>query len=460
MAQMQTVAGSIAAWIFADHAAGRFAASARGRALARDAIVDTLACAWAGRGDDTVARVAQVAAATPGPAALFGGGRTEAGLAAMINGTAAHALDFDDNFAPGMSHASAVILPALLAAAPESATGRDLIDAWLVALQAQAFVGQGVGPGHYTAGWHGTSTIGPIGTAAGVAWLMGGDQEAVRRALTLACSFASGTKGQFGTPAKPFHAGLAARNAVEAARLAMAGLEGHILAFEGPQGFAEMFRGPSSPGYDCAAIRATSVHVAETVGVVPKLHPCCGSTHFVIDALADLRRSHRIDAEDVVAIETHIGIANLRNLPYIHPKNEMEARFSMTWCMARALRTGRLTLQDFTPEALRAHGGDPLITRLKMTSWTPEEEAAALPDRLPHRLRLTLSDGRVLEAGRMAPTGALSDPFDPALMAQKFLDCCTDLPGAAQLHERLQELDAWPDLTPFAALFAPPPVPH
>ena len=447
----KTVAGEIARWFVMRE---DLAASDKGRLLAARAILDTLACAYAGRGDQTLAKVASVVAQGAGAAPLMTGGQADPAMAAMVNGTAAHVLDFDDNFAPGMSHASAVIVPALLAVADTQTSGRRLIDAYLIALQAQAFVGDGLGAGHYTAGWHGTSTVGSIGTAAGVAWLLGGDEEAIRRALTLGCSFASGTKGQFGTPAKPFHAGLAARNAVEAARLALAGLEGHALAFEGPQGLAEMFRGPSTPGYDLARIAGTDAHVIETIGVVPKLHPCCGSTHFVIDALADLRKLHDIDPDQVLAIRTHVGIANLRNLPYIHPVNEMEARFSMTYCMARALRAGRLTLQDFTPKALADHAKDPLLDRLTMTAWSPEEEAAALPARLPHQLRLMMADGRILEASRLVPRGAISDPFTLAEMREKFIACCEDAPWAAALFDSGQSLDLWPDLRPFSALFS------
>ncbi len=117
---------------------------------------------------------------------------------ALINATAAHAIDYDDNFAPGMSHASAVLLPALLPIALAQGSSSALIEAYLVGLQ--AFIGEAIGYGHYTAGWHGTSTVGCVGSAAGVAALMGLDAGAIARTLSIAVSMASGVKGQFGTP--------------------------------------------------------------------------------------------------------------------------------------------------------------------------------------------------------------------------------------------------------------------
>jgi len=195
---MSTVIEAIAAWCAAPPAISNDA-----RRLAREAIADTIACLYAGRSDaSTLAVAGAFGWQLAGEAPLVTGGRQSPSVSALVNGTAAHALDYDDNFRPGMSHASAVIVPALLAVAERSgASGRAFVDAYLVALQAQAFVGSGVAGSHYTAGWHGTSTVGSIGTAAGVAKLLGMDADGIARALSLGASMASGTKGQFGTVA-------------------------------------------------------------------------------------------------------------------------------------------------------------------------------------------------------------------------------------------------------------------
>jgi 2-methylcitrate dehydratase PrpD len=445
---MSTVIDAIAAWCAAPQPTSETA-----RRLAREAIADTVACLYAGRDDpSTLAVSTAFGRCENGGAALVTGGHHTPSVAALVNGTSAHALDYDDNFTPGMSHASAVILPALLALVPHvRVRGRDIVDAYLIALQAQAFVGSGVAASHYTAGWHGTSTVGSIGTVAGTAYLLGLNADGIARALTLGASMASGMKGQFGAPAKPFHAGLAARNAVEAALLAARGLHGRFEILEGSQGFVELFGGREPRGYDCAAIAATRDHVIETEGVLPKMHPCCGSTHLIIDALFDQMNETSFDANDVVQVECLVGIANARNLAYPAPKTEMEARFSMQYCVVLALRRKHLSLGDFTMESVAHFATDPLMSKIAMSHYTPEQERSLR--RLPHRLRIILADGRVLERERASPRGGLSEPFTDEERWSKFVDCLNAQEHAATMYEALTRLDEQDDLGFLTPLF-------
>lgn len=445
---MNSVIETIAAWCAAPPATTEAA-----RRLAREAIADTLACLYAGRTDPSTLAVSRTfGSQAEGGARLVTGGSQSPSVAALVNGTAAHALDYDDNFKSGMSHASAVILPALLAVAGwTGANGRAVIDAYLVALQAQAFVGSGVAGSHYTAGWHGTSTVGSIGTAAGTAKLLGLDAGGIARALSLGASMASGTKGQFGTPAKPYHAGMAARNAVEAAMLAAEGLHGRLDILEGPQGFLEMFGGQDPRGYDREGIASTCDHVIETVGLMPKRHPCCGSTHLVVDMALDLQDEVPVDSDAIVSATCHVGIANFRNLAYPEPTNEMEARFSMQYCLALALRRRKLSLTDFTPSSVATFAPDPLLARISMTHYSPEEERASA--HLPHRLRLTLDNGRVYERERSFARGGLADPFSEGDRETKFLDCLAGLKDAEALYAGVEALDDQPDLGFLSPLF-------
>jgi 2-methylcitrate dehydratase PrpD len=192
---MTSVIETIAEW---GHSASAFSPLARRRAI--DAIADTIGCIVAGVDDFSTRAMrravgAQISASGESP--VIGGGRAPAAIAALANGTAAHALDYDDNFHPAISHASAVLVPALLAAASSmNINGRALVDAYLVGLEAQAAIGIGVNPSHYTVGWHSTSTCGAIGTAAGVSRLIGLDAATMARAMSMAVSLASGIKGQ------------------------------------------------------------------------------------------------------------------------------------------------------------------------------------------------------------------------------------------------------------------------
>lgn len=430
--------------------------SAKARLLARDAIIDTLACMMAGRDDLSTNTVFEAFAQTGsvGEALLVNGETSSPIVAALVNGTAAHALDYDDNFLPGMSHASAVIVPALLAVADfEKMSGAQLIDAYLAGLQAQALIGDGVGQAHYTAGWHGTSTIGSIGTVVAVAHLLGLDEEATAQAITIAVSYASGTKGQFGTLIKPFHAGMAARNAVEAALLAKAGMQARPDILEGAQGFHSLFAGDQRRGWKTDIMADTADHIIETAGVMPKKHACCGSTHLIVDGLLDLVREHGFTAEDVESVETLVGIANYRNLTYPLPVDEMQARFSMQYCVARALRAGHLSLADFTPQAVQCYADDPLLSSVTMLSYSADEERVS-QDKLPHIATVKLHDGRVLTVSRNYAVGSLQEPFTDADRFGKFMDCCGGLSDAAGLYETLQALDNAPDLRVLTAFFS------
>lgn len=415
------------------------------RLRAHHAITDTLGCMLAGVSDQSTQAVREAFASgigAAGAAAVAGGGRASEAIAALVNGTAAHALDYDDNFRPGITHASAVLVPALLAIAQgRGASGRALVDAYLVGLEAQAAVGRGINPAHYTIGWHATSTVGAIGTAAGTAWLMGLDAAGIARAMSVAASMAAGPKGQFGTPAKPLHAGLAARNAVDAAALAAAGMTGRLDILECPMGIAELFGDDSAAGWERMVL--ASPHVIENDGLIPKRHPCCGSTHNTVDAILDLKAEHGFGAGDVEAVDTLVGIANARNLAYPDPQDEMQARFSMHYCVALALLQDRLSLADFTPAAV----GRPEVRRLlpltTMRSYDKSEEAAG---RQPHRVTIRLKDGRLLKAERREAKGSVADPFDDADRKTKFADCCAGKPGAGDLYARLADIDTATDL--------------
>lgn len=404
------------------------------RRAAIDAIIDTVACIVAGR-DDTATRTAVAARAPSGGLCDTTAGRASPAEAALLNGIAAHALDFDDNFGPGMSHASAVMLPALIAVGQAAgASGRQLVDAYLAGLEAQALVGQGVRPHHYTAGWHGTSTVAPIGAAAGTALLAGAD---VVQAMSLAVSTACGPKGQFGTSAKPFHAGVAARNATEAALFAKAGLRGRADILERPQGFGELF----GAGLPARWAITDGPHVIGTEGLSPKLHPCCGSTHNAIDMIHDLRHAHGFGPGDVEHVEVAVALANFRNLAYPDPQDEMEARFSMQYCLARALHQDVLSLADFTPEAVGAPYVRAMLPRIAMVLLPAEEQKAAL--KAAHRMTVRLKDGRVLEASRSHARGTILDPLTGAQRRAKFVDCT----GQGEAYDQLLRLDDLADLS-------------
>lgn len=387
---------------------------------------DTIGCMIAGRNDPATLAAARAyeTRSNQGNSAVVTGVRADAATAALINSVAAHALDFDDNFHGATTHASAVLIPALLATAQAHGhDGRQLIEAYIVGLEAQAWIGSGMNPSHYTAGWHATSTIGCIGTAAGIARLMGLDRYGIAQAMSIAVSMAAGVKGQFGTPVKPLHSGLAARNAIESAQLSAAGMAGRLDVLESRQGFLALYGGDYPKGWPQDHGRSNSNELAiERFGLTAKRHPCCGATHRAIDAVLDLKRDNGFVAGDVASINVTVTQAHARNLAYSRPEDEMQARFSMQYALALALLQDSLGLSDFTSTAVRRPEVRALLPLTELSVYDQETERAAA-GRLPHRITLVLKDGRGLEEVRHAAKGDLGLPFSPDERKAKFLDC-------------------------------------
>jgi len=388
----------------------------------------------AGAGDEGVSRLRSVAAEWgAGPATVVGLLRPLAApWAALVNGAAAHALDYDDNIHYAMTHPSAVLLPALLALGEqENRSGADIITAWLVGIEVQVAVGHGVNRLHYDNGFHATSTVGTIGAAAACARLLGLDVARTRDAISLGFSMAAGTKAQFGTMAKPFHAGMAAKNAVIAARLAEAGINSAPEPLEGQYGFRDLYVGSASRGWDGVLDDLGAPLAAERYGLEPKCYPCCAGAHRALDGLLGLQAQHGFTADDVAGIDTLVGWGNASSLLYPDPSQEMEARFSMQYCIAAALVGGGLRLADFVgasihrPEVRRFF---PLITM----RTHPRGDAEAPAERKPAEITVRLKDGRALHASIQHARGTMFRPFTTAELHEKFRDCAEGLiPPAA-----------------------------
>ena len=414
------------------------------------AIQDTVACMVSGAADEAARGVLATTSgwAQTGGAATFVGGGGKTGpspFVAYANATAAHAQDFDDNFLAALTHASAVLVPALLALAEETdASGEQLVDAYLVGLECHAAIGRGVNRSHYLKGWHATATVGCIGTAAACARLMGLDTERTTHAMSLGVSMAAGLKGQFGSHAKPMQAGMAAQNAILAASFARDGVTGRSEVLDNNYGFLNLFGGDAPPNWNfdvnpLGSSQGDAEHVIETVGLAPKCHPCCGSTHKSIDNLIDLKKSHGFGPNEVESMHTKVNTTNVLNLCFDDPQDEMEARFSMQYCLAVALDSGFLSLADFTPDAVRRPHIRALIPLTTMSA-TPLEAELDPAGKFSHELTVTLKFGEVLTASRVSPRGTLADPFSDEDRWRKFEDCCLPVLGAgvtAQLYEEL-----------------------
>ena len=397
------------------------------RERAKRAFQDVIGCMIAGAGDAGVARVRDsIAGWGTGAATVIGQStRVPAPWAALVNGTAAHALDFDDEFLEALTHASAVLVPALLAIGEErDAPGAAVLDAYIVGIELHAALGRGVIRSHYDRGWHATSTIGCIGTAGACARLSGLDAGKLAHSLSLGVSMAAGCKVQFGSMAKPLHAGLAAQHAIQAAQMAASGVEGRLNALEGPMGFLDLCGGPSPAGWGGRLDSLGAPLAIVRQGLMPKRFPCCTATHRVLDCVLKLREEAGFQAEDVVSVDVLVGHGHKKNLMFETPQTEFEARFSMQYCVAVALRHGAVKLADFTPEAVQRPDVRALLGVTKMRAYDPGAEQSDPAAALPHEVDIALRDGRRLHASRTTLKGSVGDPLEDAECEAKFVDCC------------------------------------
>ena len=403
---------------------------------ASSAFVDTAACMLAGADDDAPrAAYAGVARWGAGEAVVAGTPhRLAAPWAALVNGTAAHALDYDDILEISNAHVSAVLVPALLALGQErGADGGSCVDAFIVGVEVMARLGEALNTAHYFRGWHTTSTLGAPAAAAACARLLGLDAARTTAALSLATSLASGSKRQFGTMAKPVHAGLAAKNGIMAAALAEAGVSAAADAYEGTRGFADLFAGVPRERLEAAVADFAGPPAIERHGLWQKVYPCCGSVHRPLDALLDMRDDGGLRPEAVAETDALMPEIETHNLPYAAPADAMQARFSLPYLLASALVDGRLALDAFTGEALVRPGVRTLIPRIRMRP-DPTQPGDTDADAVRHRATVTvrLAGGDERSRTVQEPRGHPLRPLGREALHAKFVDCASRaLPAAA-----------------------------
>jgi 2-methylcitrate dehydratase PrpD len=406
---------------------------------AQHAFIDTLGVALRGADEPVVARVLDsVKSWGKGPSRIIGRSLTlPAPFAALVNGTAAHALDFDDNFDPAKAHASAVLVPTILALADQlDASGADCIDAYITGLQIMGRIGDGVNPAHRRRGWHGTATIGTFGAAAAAARMLKLDAAECAHALSLASSRAGGFISQFGTMAKPLHAGLAAQSGIIAATLAHGGVEAGLGVLEGPTGLTGLM---VSAEFDATRENAKGF-VTENVGeplmvlepgVRAKRFPNCGSAHRAMDALLKLGERHKL--RDVSKIIVHAPQTHLRNLMFERPTTSDEAKFSLEYALAVLLADGGCGLSHFDAAS---------VARPELAALGQRVERCPFPDddSRPTRVEIILADGSSDCEEVLWAVGSKAKPFSTAQYWEKFDLCTAGIEKAGDIRAAVQAL--------------------
>jgi 2-methylcitrate dehydratase PrpD len=398
-------------------------------ALGKKSILDGLGLALSGavaKSGEYVRRHLDELNLGDGPATVVGSSRRIAPrFAAFANGVGIHADDYDDTQLAVakdrvyglLTHPTAPALPAALAIGEaRNADGRSVMLAYHLGVEVECKISEAIHPRHYQTGFHSTATCGTFAAAAASAKLLDLDLDQTLRALSIAGSQSAGLRENFGTMTKPFHAGRSSESGVAAAQFARYGWTATDKILEAPRGF---FRAAGG-GYDESAIlnRLGAPWTFADPGISIKPHPSGSLTHPGMTEMRRLIREHAIKAEDVerVRVGTNHNMPNA--LIHHRPMNELQAKFSMEFCMAILLLDGRAGLAEFTDEVV--HRDDVKAMIEKVDFVIDEEAEAAGYDKMTTIIDITLKGGRTISGRADFGKGSPANPMSYEEVADKF----------------------------------------
>jgi 2-methylcitrate dehydratase PrpD len=415
--------------------------------IARIGIADCFGVLVAGARDPEIALIDRELGDTGGggealASLIPSGARRTAEAAALVNGVAAHVLDYDDVGLDG--HPSAVLVPAILAQGEASgASGAEMLTAYVAGYEVWAeLLAREPTPLHRK-GWHPTSVRGAIATAAACARLRGLDGKGTATAMAIAASMAAGVVANFGTMTKSFQVGRAAQSGVIAARLAQAGLTASLDALEHPLGLLAALSPEGKAERDRPFIAAQKEWHIVGAGLNIKRYPICYATHRSIDAALDLVERHHLSPDQVARIHVSTGKTQLLMLRNSNPQTGLEAKFSMQFAMAAALVAGKVGLSELTDEFVLRSDVQAVFPRVSFatTGATVEGSPFAPAD----AVEITTTKGETLDSGPVAHAkGSHQRPLSREELWSKFADCLGGkFPDAekSRAFEKLMMLD-------------------
>jgi 2-methylcitrate dehydratase PrpD len=404
--------------------------------------VDTIAVSLAASGEAGLQRMRSAVFGDSDIRLWAGGEQARADDAALFNGTAAHFLDYDD-ISPSMPlHPSAVLVPALMAAAGARAGSMrfdEFTEAYNIGATMFRYIAESLPSAeHYGRGWHSTATVGRLAAVAAIARYRRLTPAVTTNALAMASSMASGSRANFGTMTKPMHAGLAARDALNAVDWSIAGVSASSTELEAPAGFfARFVTGDPSKLAETAGERLEwwAQEWPRDWGL--KRYPSCYGTHRAIDAARELRE--QVAAEDIARVEVGIYRGGTAPLTLRVPETGTEAKFHLQHCVALAWLHGDVTLQDFTTERFAAADRAALLAeRIGLEEVDGQGEFA--------HVTVTTRGGATHRRTVTEAKGSGSNPLDSDELRAKVESCCDFAGISATSAKKL--LDSVDGLTP------------
>ncbi len=439
------------------------------RRLGTDHLVDGIAVMLAGATEASgrlVRAHLRETGGTPQATVLGAALRAPLPMAAWANGTAGHAMDYDDTQLATdaqsvyglLTHPTVPVLAGALAAAEGTkASGAALLDAYIIGVEVACRIADAINPRHYRDGFHSTATMGGFGAAAAAARLYGCDLDATLRAFGLTASMSAGLRENFGTMTKPFHAGRAAENGLFAVLLARRGWTAAKDILEAKRGFYSAAAG----GYDAAKIEGKLGHPYFFIepGISIKPYPSGSLSHPAQDTLLDLVREHDIRPEQVERIDIGVNSHVPNALIHTWPTTALEGKFSLQFQMAIGVLDRRAGIPQFTDAKVRDPRTRALMERVHV-HVDPQIEALGYNE-MRMKVDVTLTDGRRLSGYADAATGHPRKPMSRDDLREKFMDCAALVMSSQQAESALEhlwavrEIDRVSDLMPMLVGTAP-----
>ena len=417
---------------------------------AKIALRDCLGVALAGSREEDARMAAEIARqerAREETSVIGQGFRTSALNAALANGTAAHALDFDHSFTI-MGQPTAPVAPATFALGETlGASGRQVIEAYVAGFEVTAKLVHSLRDSAHD-GWHAPSTLGSFGAAAACSKLLGLDAAKTQMALGITASMASGIVANFGTMTKPLHVGLGARNGVLAAKLAGGGYTANPKAIEGGFGFYSVLH-ENTEIHEQAIEELGRSYALITDGLRIKPYPCGGLTHQVIDSVLEFRAKHGLTAEMIDRVDVDVVKHTFDRIVFRVPQTGIQGKFCMPYLVARAIIDGKIGLHIFTDSAVRDQNVLKLAERVQMNldSNLKKSDAAGRPCRVTVRLK----NGQIFTREAQHAKGGPEHPMSEAELRDKFTECAReaiDASSAAKVLDYIESLESLSDIRP------------
>lgn len=414
---------------------------------AKVAFMDWLAVTIAGKDDPLVKILIDYAEMMGGKkqATIIGYNmKKDVSNATLINGSASHTLDYDDTLVSFLGHPSVTIFPSLLALSEwRGKSGKEFLTAYILGLQVGGTIGACASLDHYMGGWHATSTLGHLASAAACSRLLGLSEKQTIYALGIGGTQSSGLKRVFGTMCKPFHAGRSSQAGLLAALLAEKGFTSAEDILEGPQGFFEALKGKVND--DVVNMLGMGWDVQN---LNQKYHASCHATHSPLEAALSIIKGEKIKIEDIKSITVHASTLSLQAAGKTEPATGLEGKFSIPYCVANALLREETGMQAFTDEKVN----DPAVrTLMKKINVINDPKIQALES----EVEVETNDGKNFKAFSDILQQVPPLEIKKERVASKFIDLCEPVWGKKKslaLRKKIETMDKLKNMRSMAKL--------